>query len=398
MSRLTRPPIGLPSDSVAPHNARLLGDKVLLSNDGGRTAILSAGEYRRYLAGLPDSDALWDLLRPSGFDRKRLDFPALGEARAQSGWAGWKGPSLFAIELKHGKDVMPRERLRKALEFAFSTPAPTVEIELLSDAGESIEGLVDFACAYSARLAEWSGRPVDVCFHLLRGELGEEMTDVLSSRSATFRRLMHLNGKPKELELYMGRQRVLAVMSEKSSNAAGWISSFVEAGVASVRLEGENIPFFAAALDEMLVAGPVEEWTAAALSRIFAAEKSGRPLMDEGWDFLSELAVSCDGTVRSSRRGWALGRVESLSLASLAAQAASAMDSLEADFQPMCFHCAYKPFCRIAPSENLHLQGSIWGRMPDSAACKREMGRYDALFERLMDEGKRAQLEKWLAG
>ena len=67
------------------------------------------------------------------------------------------------------------------------------------------------------------------------------------------------------------------------------------------------------------------------------------------------------------------------------------------DGQPDCESCAYNPYCGTCPAHNYRTQGSIFGRMRDSALCAVHKGIQDYLFEKLAgaDASTRAILEKW---
>lgn len=64
--------------------------------------------------------------------------------------------------------------------------------------------------------------------------------------------------------------------------------------------------------------------------------------------------------------------------------------------QPMCFQCAYNPFCTVQPVHGHATQGSLWGQMPTNGWCGKMMGVFDELFTRLQDPEKRKVLESWL--
>lgn len=64
--------------------------------------------------------------------------------------------------------------------------------------------------------------------------------------------------------------------------------------------------------------------------------------------------------------------------------------------QPMCFQCAYNPFCSVLPVYNQETQGSVFGRMPDNGWCEKMMGLFDVVFARLQEPESRKVLESWL--
>lgn len=74
-----------------------------------------------------------------------------------------------------------------------------------------------------------------------------------------------------------------------------------------------------------------------------------------------------------------------------ACAAASTLDS-----QPMCFQCAYKPYCGVEPVFHYEMQNNIFGAMPTSNWCKGHMGVFDAIFRKLRDPGTRAIFERWM--
>lgn len=64
--------------------------------------------------------------------------------------------------------------------------------------------------------------------------------------------------------------------------------------------------------------------------------------------------------------------------------------------QPMCFQCAYAPFCTVQPAHNRATQGSPWGQMPSNRWCRTIMGVFDQIFRRLQKPEDREVLASWL--
>jgi radical SAM protein with 4Fe4S-binding SPASM domain len=62
------------------------------------------------------------------------------------------------------------------------------------------------------------------------------------------------------------------------------------------------------------------------------------------------------------------------------------------DAQPDCTSCVYRPFCGVCPVFNYQTQGSIHGRMRESAWCSVHKGIQDYLFTKLI-EGDPSTLE-----
>ena len=48
-----------------------------------------------------------------------------------------------------------------------------------------------------------------------------------------------------------------------------------------------------------------------------------------------------------------------------------------------CVDCAYQPYCGVPPSHSYKTQGTIFGRMRESALCEVYKGIQDYLFEKL---------------
>lgn len=64
--------------------------------------------------------------------------------------------------------------------------------------------------------------------------------------------------------------------------------------------------------------------------------------------------------------------------------------------QPLCFSCAYKPYCGICPVLNYATQNTIWGRMPTNSYCYIFMHIFDYLFEKLADPENEKIFQGWV--
>ena len=64
---------------------------------------------------------------------------------------------------------------------------------------------------------------------------------------------------------------------------------------------------------------------------------------------------------------------------------------------PDCVQCAWQPFCGQQPEYNYKTQGSIFGRMRDSAWCRKHKGIFDILMARWIKATpeERDVLERW---
>jgi len=55
------------------------------------------------------------------------------------------------------------------------------------------------------------------------------------------------------------------------------------------------------------------------------------------------------------------------------------------DAQPDCVNCAYNPYCGVCPVHNHRTQGTLFGRMRESALCAVHKGVQDYLFEKIAE-------------
>ncbi len=125
-------------------------------------------------------------------------------------------------------------------------------------------------------------------------------------------------------------------------------------------------------------------------------------------DGVARLAYNHDGSVYTCEEGrllanegdesFKIGHVSSSTLSELLDHPTVRASLLAASSsaQPMCFQCAYNPFCSVLPVYNESTQGGVFGRMPDNGWCEKMMGLFDAVFTRLQDPEARRILESWL--
>lgn len=133
---------------VPAHAARVLGAGVLVTGDDGQHAMLSAEDYRRYLAGtVTDEEPLGKDLGARGLLRDRLDFARLGAAFSERHLLAWPGPRVHTIVVTrrcnfrcaycHASVVpatdlstdMTPETAVKAVDLAFESPNPELTLE-----------------------------------------------------------------------------------------------------------------------------------------------------------------------------------------------------------------------------------------------------------------------------
>ncbi|NLI09605.1 MAG: His-Xaa-Ser system radical SAM maturase HxsB [Elusimicrobia bacterium] len=65
--------------------------------------------------------------------------------------------------------------------------------------------------------------------------------------------------------------------------------------------------------------------------------------------------------------------------------------------QPMCFRCAYKPWCGVCPAVNYEAQKTPWGNIISSQRCEIFMGIFDILFELLGKKRESEVLKSWIS-
>lgn len=154
----------------------------------------------------------------------------------------------------------------------------------------------------------------------------------------------------------------------------------------------------------------MERLAAIMLSKIMAHyEPNYLDLRSPGGAVLGQLAYHPSGDIYSSDEGrmvaamgdevFKLGNVHESSYQDLVRSPKSRALILAStnDNLPGCTSCAYKPFCGQQPEYNYATQGSIHGRMLESTWCKKHMGIFDYLVERLYhaDDEERSILERW---
>ena len=156
MSRLTEPAGRLEASPlrVAAHNARALGSSVLITNDIGEHAFLTAADYARYLAGriengdpLAVGTASAKGLLQKDFIRDQLDFSHQADRTVPRHLLDWKGPNVHTVVVTlrcnfkclycHASVVgveqtdkdMTVETARQVVDLIFSSPNPVLMIE-----------------------------------------------------------------------------------------------------------------------------------------------------------------------------------------------------------------------------------------------------------------------------
>ncbi len=392
---------------AAPHQYRILGGRVLITDELGRWALLTRPEYDRYLAGLKPADPLWSRLQARGFLAEAFDFDAAARRQFERGLLSWKGPSSHVILLDGPAGALSLDRAREIVEFIFRCPGPQLALELVFTDASSCWPVLWFIVQYARRKGEWSRRPV---FLVARGRrMTPEQADFLRAHGVTRSATLELDGKPE-----MGKappfraQRARAYLKPGAAEPRAWAQWFEKWGFESVLL----LP---AALDEKSAAdlvafhGEFLEWLLehgeeANLRDVWTLSfLAGRLWSLPGVDALEQLAYDAAGRVFTSEEAAAgavelcLGTVGELRYPDIALRPATraVIAASHPDNQPLCSQCVYRPYCTVPPSLALRLQGSLWGQTPVSSACALHMGILDHIFGHFVDEKWLILLDKW---
>ena len=402
MSRLTvyaKPPKAK-AGAAAPHQYRLLGKKVLITDEHGRRALLTPAEHARLLAGLKPADPLWARLQPLGFVAGAYDFDAAARRAFERSLLSWKGPASHVLLLKG----MTLDTARKIVDFVFRCPGPQLTLELVFDDATAHWPLIWFLVQYARRKGEWARRPV---FLIARAKaMTPDQADFLRSHGVTRQLELVLAGKPDMKKPPAFRaQRARARLAADAAAPRAWAQWLETWGFESVKLLPSSLDaagvasfgeFHAEFLSWLVEHGEQanlrDEWATTLLG--------GRSWALPGMDLLEHLAYDADGRVFTSEEAapeLELGVVGELRYPDIARRAATGavLAAAAADNQPLCSQCAYRPFCAVPPSVHQKLQGTLWGRLPESPACALQMGILDRIFERLDDEKWLLLLDKW---
>ncbi len=134
---------------------RLLGGKVLLTNDSGAGVVLKEADFSRFVSGRLGRGPAELELGAKGFIRNRMDMAGVAAALAERFFSGWKGPHVHIVSLNArcnlncvycgaGAGSAVRKRMTRAvaektLDLIFSVPAPALMLEF-----QGGEPLLDF--------------------------------------------------------------------------------------------------------------------------------------------------------------------------------------------------------------------------------------------------------------
>jgi len=63
---------------------------------------------------------------------------------------------------------------------------------------------------------------------------------------------------------------------------------------------------------------------------------------------------------------------------------------------PMCYECAYEPYCGSDPVFHYGMYGDVVGRKPESSFCNRNMSVFKHIFELRKDKQVNRIFENWV--
>jgi hypothetical protein len=408
VSRLREPRVPGPFPARA-----LAGGKVLIAGPAGSAALLTAAEHAAFVRGLPEDGALRERLAALGVVPGAADAEALARREIESGLLNWAGPATHVLLASARGEAMLPETAKDAVDFAFSTPRPTLALEVVDEDGRGWPAAW-FALSYARRRAEWAGRGLALSLRTPAAPApGRE--SFRSGPGVAVRAALSADGPPPAAGLFRAA-RARVVVGPGAGSPEAWVDALAATGASGVEwvpsgAAARGLPaarrfasFAARALERLIDAADVSDLR----DELTAGLLSGRPWEVPGTDLLETLAYAPDGTVFSSEEGWELGagggdetfrlgrastlRFQELPSAPLVPALAAA---LAREAQPLCASCAYNSFCLIPPSAHYRAQGTLYGRLPDSPRCLAHMALLDVVFSRLSDENCLKALQKW---
>lgn len=322
-----------------------------------------------------DETGRWTFGRPP--ERGEFDLDAAAERMARRGWPAWKGPSRHVLALPMGP-----ERLRAAVDFACRSLSPVLTLELACEDAAAAWSSIWFAVQYGRRREEWDRRRVLLVVRARAG-LDEKKLDFLRGHGA-LRRLVLSGEEPPRRAAFAPQRARLDVAGGDPKRWADWLAG---EGCESVLLKPSCAPetfaaFYRGFLDRLEEAEYTlrEEWTESFLR--------GAVWSLPGLGLASELAYAADGSVLAGEGGPSLGTLPGLRYHDLADSAAarSLLLGLQADHQPYCHQCSYRPFCAVSPR---------LGPLINDPECRTQMGLLDEVFGRLNAQKTLSLLAKW---
>ena len=441
------------TELIAPFALRRLDGAVLVTNDIGSWRFMTEAELKSFVEGTLDRDGdLFADLERDGFTRSGLA-PATAAPRLAARSAGLAdGPWLHSLLLDaaEGCEPMDAATAERALDTAFMSPGERLVVQVVARDAWAAPEVLERIVAYAQERNAIAGKELSFTIRATPGGLTAERAQwllanrvrlaatlsaaaLMDAESPAVAALKALGQAAAEAGL-TGEEPVAEAIVSVDQEALGYGGQLADAalaaGVSVLSLESpavfpwqgltapadhtasQWVALFEAVLDRVLElraggAALIERFAAALLTRILTDLPPRDPrLRSPATDGTGQLAYTADGGIYASLEGAQLGLLgdDVFRLGTLgqdgyqdvvqcdttrALALASALDG-----QPDCAQCAFRPFCGQQPVRNYGQQGSIQGRMRDSATCARHKGAQDALFTRLHRDGADA-FEGW---
>jgi hypothetical protein len=347
-----------------PAPLRALGREAVVAGPGARLARLSAEETRAAREGAGVDGASAERLAPLGVLPGPVDVDALARDLVATGVLNWAGPATHALVVSGGGAAMTPETARDAVDFAFSTPRPTLHVEIVDEDGRGFAAGW-FAVEYARRKAEWRRRGLALSWRV-RGAPTPELSSFLAGHRAAATLEVVADGSPARAPLFAAA-RARVVVAPGARDPEGWVDALSGRGLSGVQWRPP-----AAAFDSIAAARRFALFAARALARMIethavsdlrderaVALLSARPWEVPGTELLETLAYAPDGGVYASEDGWrrALGGDSSRRLgacAELRYQELGASPLARAivaaawrPAHPVCADCPYRGVCAI---------------------------------------------------
>lgn len=464
-----------PGNKVPAVGFRRIGRQFLITNDTGHWNLLDAKEFKNYLGGRVDPKTpLGEKLLGGNLMLNGLNFQSLAEKTIEKELLRWPGPMVHTLVVTqrcnfkclycHASVVSPSqagrdmtlETAKRAVDFIFSVPNPTLMIEF--QGGEPLLNwpAVRFIVEYSRKKELWEKRKVFLSIISNLSLMEDQKLLFLAENNVSI--CTSLDGPPAvhdKNRIYMGGNahaevaRWVAAIQKERERFPSW-----DKPNAICTITKHSFPYWKQIVDELvsrgmerIQLGPLDplgfarkswstigyepeefvEFYEKALDYILALNRQGarvyekmamiflvRILQQAHWRFpsgdaLCRLAYSYNGDIYTSEEGrllahegdefFKIGNVATGSYPEILDQATvkTSLLASNSNCQPLCFQCAYKPYCTVLPVMNYAVQGNIWGNMPVNRWCRTVMGIFDILFRKLQSPDDLKLLESWLA-
>lgn len=390
-----------------PAPRRALRRGAVIGGPGARVARLSPDEDRAAREGREPGAPSRERLAALGVLPGAPDVDALARDLVATGLLNWSGPATHVLIASGAGAAMTPETARAAVDFAFSTPRPTLSLEIVDeDGGGWPAGW--FAVEYARRKAEWRRRGLAVSWRFQRAPTAEIAAFLAGQRAAAVFECVASGPPPKFVSFPAARARV--VVGRTARNAEGWVDVLAGAGITGVQWIPPPEAF-----SSTPAAARAAAFAGRALARLIERHEdsdlhderatallSARPWEVPGLELLETLAYGPDGGVYASEAGWRragladaswrLGRCAELRFSDISElpRARAIVAAAWRPSQPVCADCPYQGLCSV-PLTGQRIGGGIWA----DPWCRMNTALLDAIFE-FPDRKKCLKaMEKW---